>query len=266
MRKTTLATLLFVIVLSLPICYAQSAIKIDPYIAARDAYLREVRKRISESWEPITFCTLSSAYNGETKVISQPAFNIAIDANGLVSSIETSRSTGIKALDVIAEDAVLSCSPLPALPEAMKLPHAIPCRANIDFAELFQEYVDVAGQPRKQCETYFCRDTVSDPVLTIHAIPIDVLERYPGIIPSEKIHGYENFRQLTINVAEPQLRKIRASWSDFFASHPKPTNEELLEKRKSIDLTYDQFSGGLLNSPRLTEMYGDKATGEVARQ
>lgn len=74
-------------------------------------------------------------------------------------------------------------------------------------------------------------------VVVHHAIEQQVLKRYPGLFSPNELHSVENLRGIPkgdIN-SKVHLSEIRKSWNDFYASHPNPTRQQVLDHATQVD-------------------------------
>ncbi|MBI4317103.1 MAG: RHS repeat-associated core domain-containing protein, partial [Chloroflexi bacterium] len=82
-------------------------------------------------------------------------------------------------------------------------------------------------------------------VFVHHAIPLDVLQRYPGLFTAEELSDPGNLRGLiregdrTLHLSDIQKR-----WFNFFKMNAKATREQIEQEAKAIDNQYE-----LLNRP-----------------
>jgi hypothetical protein len=103
--------------------------------------------------------------------------------------------------------------------------------------------------PRKDYATTFFEafPKLKGQVWVHHAVELQVMTKYPGIITETEINSLANLRGVpnAIN-KEVHLQRIRELWDAFYQTHPATcTKQDLLDYAKRID---DVF-GGLFSPP-----------------
>ncbi|MEK2476211.1 putative T7SS-secreted protein [Streptomyces noursei] len=74
-------------------------------------------------------------------------------------------------------------------------------------------------------------------VVVHHAIEQQVLRRYQGLFSPDEIHSLENLRGIPkgdIN-SSVHLSEIRRAWNGFYAAHPNPTRQQVLDFATRVD-------------------------------
>lgn len=83
-------------------------------------------------------------------------------------------------------------------------------------------------------------------VVVHHGIEQQVLRRpeTKELFTEEEIHSYDNLRGIPKEInSDVHLSKIRKEWNKFYKENPRPTKEQLLQKRLEIDQKFgDQFN------------------------
>jgi hypothetical protein len=76
-----------------------------------------------------------------------------------------------------------------------------------------------------------------------HAVPQNVLTRYPGLFKPQEIHSAENLAGVPsgrIN-QDIHLSEIRRSWDDFYKTHAAPSRQDVLDHATKIYLKVGVF-------------------------
>ena len=79
------------------------------------------------------------------------------------------------------------------------------------------------------------------------AIPIDVLQRYPGAFSDEELISPKN---TICRIGTQRIRSWYAEWSVFFQENPSATREQLLEHAKSKGFEFEKGSRTEVRLPR----------------
>ncbi|MBZ9979186.1 hypothetical protein [Mesorhizobium sp. BR-1-1-10] len=83
-------------------------------------------------------------------------------------------------------------------------------------------------------------------VVVHHAAEQQILNRYLGLVTEEEMHSLQNLRGIPKSLDNLLHNKIfRFEWDEFYASHPQPTRQQVLEYVEYIDKKY----GHLFNPP-----------------
>lgn len=60
-----------------------------------------------------------------------------------------------------------------------------------------------------------------------------------GLFSYEEMHSLDNLRGIPKEInSDLHLSKIRKEWNKFYKEYPKPTKEQLIQKRLDIDKKY----------------------------
>ncbi|WP_209444641.1 hypothetical protein [Mesorhizobium erdmanii] len=83
-------------------------------------------------------------------------------------------------------------------------------------------------------------------VVVHHAAEQQILHRYLGLVTEEEMHSLQNLRGIPKSLDNLLHNKIfRFEWDEFYASHPQPTRQQVLDYVEYIDKKY----GHLFNPP-----------------
>ena len=76
-------------------------------------------------------------------------------------------------------------------------------------------------------------------VVIHHAVPQNVLIRYPGLVTKAEIHSLENLRGIPKAINNDfHASLIRCEWNTFYAENRVVTKDQLLQKASEIDTKY----------------------------
>jgi len=76
-------------------------------------------------------------------------------------------------------------------------------------------------------------------VVIHHAVPQNILKRYPGLVKPEEIHSFENLRGIPRAINDDfHASLLNSEWNHFYRENPTATKELLLEKATEIDTKY----------------------------
>jgi hypothetical protein len=268
-----LICLLLALFLSTPACFSETQ-NYSAHSEVQRQYLRMILTRIVQNWEPAKFASIMRnhliAYNLAKKVDSgpreyfypvevQPKFSFSVDRNGEIGDLSKVSSSGSTIADLACADAILSLSPLSPVPAEIKTPLSLICdfespvigiqnSSNIDGVFVSDCQIRKSDKDVPECKQYESDGHIA--LWSFHAIPVDVLTRYPGVLKEEEIHSGDNLRRLDISKADAQIRTLRAEWANFFRDHPKVTAQQIYAQQEKLDKMFDWLNGGLLNSAR----------------
>jgi hypothetical protein len=141
-------------------------------------------------------------------------------------------ANGFKDLDRARRPAPRPAPYLPHLPKAESVGAASLPRARVGWTEDFNYRRTFAK----------AHPDVKD-VWVHHAVPQNVLTRYPGLFKPQEIHSAENLAGVPggrIN-QDIHLSEIRRSWDDFYRTHAAPSRQDVLDHASRIYLKVGVF-------------------------
>lgn len=145
---------------------------------------------------------------------------------------DSSAAKGFKDLDRTGRPVPRPAPYLPHLPRAESgAPASLP-RATVGWTEDFNYRSTFAK----------AHPDVKD-VWVHHAVPQNVLTRYPGLFKPQEIHSVENLAGIPKGAINNKIHlgEIRSSWNDFFKTHAHPSRQDVLDHATKIYLKLGVF-------------------------
>ena len=179
--------------------------------------------------------------------------------------LEDFATTGSRATSELATDAAVARQAVETkslVKAAEDAAYRVGTGAKLDRAELLQIIKSIARDPSKvrysgaslgKAASKNYRKTFLDAnpnlegkVIVHHAAERQVWRRFPGIVAKYEEHSLQNLRGIPAGL-DTLLHKVifRFEWDKFYASHPQPTRQQVLDYVTYIDKKY----GHLFNPP-----------------
>lgn len=197
-------------------------------------------KSINEAYDSLVAQRITANWSGEKRSCKNSTtviFHIAPD--GKVDSAQIFESSGDSVQDFYCLQAVLSCSPLPAVPKSSDRNQYNGAPGRITFKP---DQLSII-------KTY----AISADTFLTPAIPLDVLRRYPGTITAAELMSFENQRRISTGAIQmtiapnsskglvldnKELLHYIQKWAPFFEMHKTASKAAILKHRRAMDLKY----------------------------
>ncbi|RUU54344.1 hypothetical protein [Mesorhizobium sp. M2C.T.Ca.TU.002.02.1.1] len=174
-------------------------------------------------------------------------------------------ATGSRATSELAADAAVARQVVdtkPLLKAAEDAAYRLSTGTKPDKAELLKIIKSIARDPSKvrfsgasfgkaasknYRKTFLSANpSLEGDVIVHHAAERQILNRYPGLVTEGEMHSLQNLRGIPKGL-DNLLHKVvfRFEWNKFYASHPRPTRQQVLDYVTYIDKKY----GHLFNPP-----------------
>lgn len=193
-------------------------------------------------------------YNLPKLGVTSTAFSITAD--GKIKDFSIGPSSGNPSADFACAEAIISSSPLPEPPKENYIGHPpksainLDKRTQIDFYQTnYPKYFQLPISYSNTAAPFFDgNESRRNQEVALHLIPLDVVQRYPGLFTTAELSARDNcvgipiaglFDEMAGNsahkvIANTTVKKFFASWEEFFASHKAASKEEILHWKKKV--------------------------------
>jgi hypothetical protein len=128
-------------------------------------------------------------------------------------------------------------------------------RAQIDFYETkYPKQFALPTEFKDSALKHVQGKDKGNDVVFLHLLPLDVMNRYPGLFSIDELSSSENVKELSTKgllgpsakstihkvFANTSIKQFFSNWEDFFCSHPNTTREQLLEFRAQQKLLLEK--------------------------
>lgn len=182
-----------------------------------------------------------------------------IHPDGKIKDVWLSESSGKTAADFACFEAILSASPLPSPPvekEGSSCTYRFtpgPQRETIDFYETnMPKYFHIEKAPFSSNQFFETNPKLKGQFALIHLIPVDVLQRYPGLFTEVELTDLANLKPVPLQglieigkdfttqrfLLNPDVKAFFSDWESFFEIHRSSTKKEVLSFSKTLLTKY----------------------------
>lgn len=214
------------------------ALSITAWLTAESASLREyveydntVKKRILGNYVAPT-----EAYPHPNGIQA----TVRILRDGTIGSVKLMFARRDPEIQFSLLEAIYSCAPFPPVPEYEDGVSKFARDQNfvLDLSKL--ENLGPALAQTQNVDLPVVKRHPRDTV-TLHLIPLDVLNRYPGVFSRSELLATENLKLLpkatSLNytsypVPSKNVMSFFKAWEGFFSTHPKASREEIMSAKE----------------------------------
>jgi TonB family protein len=205
------------------------------------AFHKDVEKRLYKNTTlPATTSDSSPQYKG---VIA----SMVVETDGKIRDVSLSESSGKDAADFACLEAILTASPLPLSSSIKSRQHM-----QVDFYESRMPYFQIEKGPFNSEQFFASRLDLKEKAVALHLIPVDVLQRYPGLFTVKELDSADNLKALPLEglievgskyttqrfLANPKVKGFFADWENFYSTHGTPTKAEIIGFRGELEKKY----------------------------